>query len=295
MNARAPTAAASIHRGFTLVELMVVLVIIGLLSSLMLAGLARVRYRAKVDKTKSTIRKIHELIMPQYESYVRRRVPFATTNDARQNALNRLTAIRQLMAREMPDNWNDVFPSPSALAAAPTVPSYLKTGPVYTYATVKELLSSAPTFSANESAECLYLTAAHGGTEPYAMEQFRSDELGDTDGDSALEFLDGWNRPIIFLRWAPGFTVSSFVQVADAATRHDPFDPQRVDLSGYALVPLIVSAGPDGLTGLQVPANGWLALDLASIVANASHIGAPDPGAAGDSQDNITNHDFSVK
>lgn len=299
--------------GFTIVELLVVAVIMLMLATLMLGGLSRVRHRAKVDKTKSTIRKINEIIMPQYESYLRRRVPFATSSDARQNARNRLVAIRLLMVREMPDNWNDVFPSVVALRNDVNVPSYLKTGSVYSYASVRQLCQTSPTFSANGSAECLYMIASRGSSEPYVMEQFRQDEVGDTDGDGAPEFLDAWNQPIIFLRWAPGFSASpgtpgvrstplnpvgggfSTIQLADSERYHDPFDPMRVDAAGYTMVPLVVSGGANRLTGLEIVLNGWAGLALQSIVGVAPQIGAPVAVGPPDWRDNITNHDFSVK
>ena len=62
------------RRAFTLVELMVVIMIIAILSSLTLAGLSGVRQRAREDKTKSTIRKIDAVIRPMYDSYRTRRV-----------------------------------------------------------------------------------------------------------------------------------------------------------------------------------------------------------------------------
>ena len=40
---------------------------------------------------------------------------------------------------------------------------------------------------------------------PEAMEQFSQSEIGDTDHNGYPEFLDGWGKPIFFLRWAPGF------------------------------------------------------------------------------------------
>jgi prepilin-type N-terminal cleavage/methylation domain-containing protein len=272
-----PAAAArAVRRGFTLIEMMVVVVLIVILASMTLSGLAVARQRARLARTKSTIRKLHEIVVPHYESYLRRRVPFATTANARTNALNRLKAIRELMVFEMPDSGSDVGGS---------IPSHCQTGPVRAYAT------SVP----NTSAECLYLIVSRGGLEPDLMEQFRGDEIGDVDRDGLPEFLDGWNRPIIFLRWAPGFSPLSAVQVANAKTHHDPFDPQRVDLNGYALVPLIVSGGADGLTGLQVTAAGWRGLDLTKIVDVAGSIGAPESPTSTVHRDNVTNHDLNVK
>ena len=295
---RSSAATGRIRSGFTIVELLVVAVIIALLAALTLAGLSRVRHRAKVDKTKSTIRKIHEVIVPQYESYLRRRVPFATSGNARQNATNRLVAIRRLMVREMPDNWNDVFDGVAAVNVLSGSNAYLATGPVRAYAAAK----TPARIVANGSAECLYMSVAFGGQEPYVMEQFRPDEIGDTDlngslpaPDEAPEFLDGWGQPIVFLRWAPGFSPLSIIQVADATTYPDPFDPQRVDAAGYALTPLIVSGGSDRVTGLQITPDGWAGLNLQSIVGVAPQIGEPVSAGSGEYRDNITYHDFSVK
>ena len=52
-------------------------------------------------------------------------------------------------------------------------------------------------------------------------------------------FLDGWGKPICWLRWAPGFSPNSDIQVADPKARHDPFDPNNADPAGYQLFPLI--------------------------------------------------------
>jgi prepilin-type N-terminal cleavage/methylation domain-containing protein len=276
------------RRGFTLIELMVTIVIISILSSLTLAGLAVTQRRSKADKTRSTIRKLHEIIVPHYESYIRRRVPFTASGDARQNATNRLVAIRRLMVREMPDSWSDVFNNVAAVNALTGGDAFLATGPVRGYASKR----TANRASANGSAECLFMCVTSGGPEPQVVEQFRQDEIGDIDQDGAPEFFDGWNQPIIFLRWAPG-VASSLLQVANASTHHDPLDPQRVDAAGFSLVPLIVSGGVDQLTGLQVTAAGWAGLNLASIVTVAPQIGAA--ASTNDSRDNITNHDLTTK
>lgn len=303
------------HRGaFTLVELMVTLIIIAILSSLTLAGLAGVRQRAKIDKTKSTIRKIHEVVMPQYESYLRRRVPITGATPA-ERATSRLVGQRFLAAAELPDRWSDVDP-----AGVPLV-----TGPMRAYSSYKTRLIAnatntkwADNATRYEGAECLAMIVMFGGVDPDAMEQFRADELGDIDRDGAMEFWDAWGRPIGFIRWPAGFP--SPLQARNAGTNPDPFDPFRVTplieyppgitQRDYLTVPLIYSAGPDealndplgaasgfGIDTIGPPA-GWIAALLATPPLLTTRVGSPSsaPGAvSATAADNVTNHDLVSK
>jgi prepilin-type N-terminal cleavage/methylation domain-containing protein len=281
-------AAPNARRGFTLVELMVVLVILSILGSLMLAGLNVARTRSRSSKTYGTLSKLSGVVSAHFDSYADRSVPVAGTTPA-QVATSRLVNRRTLQVYEMPDSWADVMNGIVAVTGTgSTVPSFARTGTVRGYAAYKNAV--APT-AANQSAECLYMIVARSGFDPYAIEQFRNDEIGDTDNDGAMEFLDHRGRPLIFLRWAPGFSPYSDVQVANPTTNHDPMDPQRVDAAGYTLIPLIVSGGDDELTGLQVATAGWLPLSLLSIVTSGSNVGAPDDSNPPAYRDNLTNHD----
>jgi prepilin-type N-terminal cleavage/methylation domain-containing protein len=284
-----PSTTTPSRHGFTLVELMVVLVILSILGSLMLAGLNVARSRGKVEKTRGTISKVSGLISDQFDSYSQRSVTLTGTTPSLV-AASRLANRRTLQVYEMPDCWPDVMSSGSAvIQASSTVPNYARTGAVRGYAAYKQGVSPSP---ANGSAECLYMIIARSGFDPYAIEQFRNDEIGDTDNDGAPEFLDHWGRPLIFLRWAPGFSIYSGVQVANPTTHHDPMDPQGIDSAGYCLIPLIASGGEDGLTGLQVTTAGWLPLSMTSIVTSGSNIGSPDASNPPAFRDNITNHDL---
>jgi len=284
---------SGMQRGFTLVELMVVFVIISILAGLTLAGLVGTRQRAKIDKTRTTIRKISEAIGPQYESYLRRRLPFVSTANRRTNAFNRLSAIRTQMMFEMPDSWNDLWNN--VAPPSQTVQQPLPTAPIIAYRASKPAV-----FGDYSSAECLYIILARSGWYPDIMEQFHSAEIGDKDKNGAPEFWDGWGNPISFIRWAPGF--SSPVQSANSP---DPMDPQRVDTAAYALIPLIVSAGPDGDLGLN-QSTGWSSLPvitkslsppptpspLLSLMGSGPLVGQSTSSA---SLDNVTNHDLVTK
>ncbi|MEI6636430.1 MAG: type II secretion system protein [Planctomycetota bacterium] len=293
---------------FTLVELLVTMVIIAILAALMLAGFAGVRQGAKADKTRNTIRKIDAVIRPMYDSYRNRRVSQAVAGASTRNYDKLFRDKRMLVIYEMPDQWSDV---PSSLS---TVPTICQTAAVRSYVSAPG--APSPLF---RSAECLYMILERSGFDADALEFFRPDEIGDVDQDGKKEFLDGWGRPIAFIRWAPGFVSDpssvtlnprrySPIQVADSVNAHDPLDPTGRDPTAYALVPLIYSAGPDGALGsptddvtgygLQLgPTGGWLA-NAVTLLPNlctgpAATVGTPLPG--NESLDNITNHDLLKK
>ena len=264
---------------FTLVELLVVLVILSILSSLSLAGLNVGRQRAKRDKTMSTIRKLDEIVQGMYSDRL------TTSGTA-------ATAAR-LLTYEMPDQWADV----QIEAAVVSLPKTVRSGAVTRYGRIAaDAVKRTKLGETLGPAECLWLCVARSGYEPDALEQFRPDELTDRDGDGAKEFCDGWGQPIYFLRWAPGFTPYSAVQVAsDISSASTIFEQMN------ALTPLIYSAGPDGATtdvltseeayGLQRPTSARTTFNPCAEFPDS---GARVVGSTG-YRDNITNHDIMAR
>ena len=267
-------------RGFTLVELMVVIVIISILGSLSLAGLNIGRQRSKIDATRATIRKLDEIVMDQFDSY-------STRVKGLKPAY--LLAIRGTMVEEMPDNWANVLPLANCSTSSGRAYSRYK---------------KSTATSVYQGAECLYMIVTRSGFSPSALENFRANEVGDIDRDGMKEFLDGWGNPIAFLRWAPGFSDPlSALQFADVTTNHDALDVGLNDSNAFQMYPLIYSPGPDeagnaGTTsgyGLATATNGWPPESLPNICEfsdGATLIGLPDPANPTAYRDNITNHDF---
>src|SRR5690606_39906930 len=113
--------------------------------------------------------------------------------------------------------------------------------------------NTAEVITDNQGAECLYMIVMYATANGEARGLFNENQIGDVDGDGAPEFLDGWGRPINFLRWAPGFEsdlqlnaneleVQGIDQwIAQADGHHDPLDMYRADPWAFALTPLVFS------------------------------------------------------
>jgi prepilin-type N-terminal cleavage/methylation domain-containing protein len=239
--AKAGTPANEIRnarrRGFTLVELLVVITIIALLAAVTLGALAKTREVACLDATKATIDKLNMLVMRKYESYSTRRIPLnlppmpckkgGSPYGPVQYAMLRMQAIRDLMRMEMPERWCDIWnPSNKALAGptgtwdsgwTATLPSGQSwVVPPLASPSLQQLyfakLSNPAAFGMktpvtdHQQAKCLYMWVMNA--IPEAKTMFAGSEIADVDGDGWKVFIDGWGNPIGFLRWAPGATVT---------------------------------------------------------------------------------------
>jgi prepilin-type N-terminal cleavage/methylation domain-containing protein len=352
-----------LRKAFTLVELLVTITIIGMVAGISLGSLSYARQYAAEQKTKSTIAKLDAIIMRKMEEYKTRRIPIRSSilteatkyylslgmspeasSKAALRTLNmvKLDSLRVLMELELPDRWQDVELKDGPVAIPIFAPTMFNPQIITTEPAVHKLYyrkwSSAVAFLVNSKsmsvdnakllvnknggAECLYQILA---SNPNDLEQFNQNEIGDTDGDSLPELIDGWGRPIFFLRWAPGFNRSdiqpninttwndpvAIAQRIEASNNdHDPFDSRNVgnmqwdkglatpadQPAGWRLEPLIYSAGPDGQYGLVdvekyiYRGNPYESIEFPENSGNYRGIGAPT-GESFDI-DNITNHQF---
>ncbi|MFN9347319.1 MAG: type II secretion system protein [Planctomycetota bacterium] len=120
------------------------------------------------------------------------------------------------------------------------------------------------------NAEFLYLIVEDSNLNGSpAIELFGKSEIGDTDGDGLLEFLDSFRQPICWVRWPTGFpeTTRFHPDLLDPSFNRDgfanyafsdPLDPRKAD-PGYRIkvqstkvykpaamaFPLVISSGPD--------------------------------------------------
>lgn len=222
--------------GFTLAELMIVMLIIVILSTIFLGALSQAEQSARKGRTRSLINKLHNMIMARWDTYRSARLPivaemkgtgagsdsFDSSNDRaryRSNvARRRMFALRELMRMEMPDRYEDLTFSPAVLTQ-PSSTTPFRSTLWYAY---RRKISSAKNANQRtrgmtddafirqaalnyESAECLYLVLTTGiDQSSVSTEHLSPQDSGDKDFDGMPEFHDAWGNPIEFLRWAPG-------------------------------------------------------------------------------------------
>jgi prepilin-type N-terminal cleavage/methylation domain-containing protein len=310
-------------RGFTLVELLVVIVIIGILTAMVGVVAVGAGQASRESNTRATITKVDRLVNQHHQTYRSRRAPLSpvaenviriNTNPTTRGlamAEARLYALRELMVMEMPDRWSDVMLkaiTDPPRNVTPGAPAYLSPSTGSTYGGPTPLVeayrrqyyaianatnsitgdpNTADRITDNQGAECLYMIVMLATANGEARGLFGEAQTGDVDGDGAPEFIDGWGRPINFLRWAPGFesdlqlnaneleTLGIDRWIASADGHHDPLDMYRADPLAFALTPLVFSAGPDGEYGIRTvkPAVTW-ATPVNIIPGSGSTIGS---------------------
>lgn len=308
---------ASAPDAFTLIELLVVMAVLALMSSLVLVGLASASETARVNRTRSQIQKIHELLMSRYEEYRYRRVEPSTSGNVRQKQGDRVDKIRELMRMEMPDRISDLDDAPVSLSARPTLNLRYRRAVANRTGSADFATALAQWSQDHESSECLYmiLESIQDG-ETNGIDFLKQSEVGDTDGDGVPEVLDAWGQPILFIRWPFGFpqiqTTGNFRFGQSTLldfSEPDPFDPLNVrggrtpgasttstQFAHPALFPLVFSAGPDGVYNVVVdigvdysttspPNNPYVELTGPPV----QRVGQIADESGGD-LDNITNH-----
>lgn len=230
------------EQGFTLAELLVVIVIIAILSAFSFAMVAAVQNTSRVQATQVRINALDQALSELYEKYQYRRIDVPERHPITNALLNltstqkaqvRLHFLHDTMRMDMPTNWEEAIEGPTQeqitgneiFTKLPGLvkiyrDAFQRAGGAYTTPnpdypngpndpdpkdTAKITTSPLPS-DPNISAKLLYLILMNGN--PKLRGAF-SDNWVREDTDGLKYFVDSWGNPIRFLRWAPALSGSN--------------------------------------------------------------------------------------
>jgi prepilin-type N-terminal cleavage/methylation domain-containing protein len=175
------------RRAFTLVELLMVIVVIGILTSLLVVASMSVIGSARESATKGTIIKVNGMLKERLSVFSGHKtdpvqIASVSTIAAGDNKRAEVLARKVEFLRAFPQTWGEA------------VRANL----------IKETEVPATITPDAESSEVLYyvMTSSNSlGMSPVDTDAFNSNEVRDTNGNEKLEFVDAWGRPLRFYRW----------------------------------------------------------------------------------------------
>ncbi len=255
------------RRGFSLIEILVVISIIGVLTAITAGAMFRLRASQTVSNTEGTLSKIDRLVMGRWSAVVdqaKKTVPAALI-DRCGGDKERATAIWVYATVK------NEFPMTFAEAKATTNLGASLT-PRRVFSDVANATYAPALTPEEESAALLFAGVnATGNGGSAAGGDGLNQQVGNTspDGKGAAVYKDGWGVPILFLRHATGGEINT-----------PPFShPSAVNLTGGKLS-VVNMLDPRGLVSdwTQTPAvgvNPWLSLktlDPAATQLNSAYL-----------------------
>jgi prepilin-type N-terminal cleavage/methylation domain-containing protein len=221
-----PNIYADNRRGFTLIELMIVVAIVAFLASALGVTIVNMGASAREAQTVATINKINGLINERqrgleraYEgndfrrelSFQKRRLeqlglfgisPSAIETVARKDFFRKFFPQR---FAEMADNDSDGIPDRIAFDEV-YGEKVDPVNPPVRWAPAAANIQRYPVGHdpATESSEILYFALTRMDALGFPLvgaDEFLTQEVADSDGDGLPEFVDGWGNPLRFYRW----------------------------------------------------------------------------------------------
>ncbi|MCI0456977.1 MAG: prepilin-type N-terminal cleavage/methylation domain-containing protein [Gemmataceae bacterium] len=194
---------AARHAGFTLVEMLVVIAILGVLMGLSGAAYFRWIDSKQYDVTEQTIRTVYKAL-EQHMKAVRdqankEEIPASVMAKAQNNPQRaRVIWIKLRLKQEFPMSYSEA--RQPYLLLAPVTPLELPAKNEYV-----RILGTKPGGTAGESAACLLmaLQRRRAGANPLNADDL-GPAVGDSDNDGIKELIDGFGQPLAFSRWPTG-------------------------------------------------------------------------------------------
>jgi prepilin-type N-terminal cleavage/methylation domain-containing protein len=225
------------RRGFTLVEVLVVLAIIAVLIGLSTAAVVRVRLTQENRNTSTLITKVDQALQNKYRATIetaRNESPcqLAVTMSGGDLPRAKVIHIKLRLIQDFPTTFKEIT-NPPGLSPNPT------------YLRAIQSATAARTWQ-DESAACLYLVLKRQmrGVEFDPDTSLSTQELVDNFGDGVKEIVDAWGHPLVFTRF-PGFGNSApLLSFPQFGLRKFPPSADPVDQEGTLADPTwVASAG----------------------------------------------------
>lgn len=208
------------HRGFTLLELLIVVGIIGILMSALGVTISNMLESAKSARTLSTLQKVEGLInerrkgmersftRPSFQASIKRRVDSMILGDPTRNIPGLPGISEKAVETVLRKDWARFY-LPQTFSEFMIAAQLLNQNIDTDSSNYPDILESSgfdPTKHdpTTESAEMLFvaLTKLEAfGVQTAGEDSFTTDEVRDTDGDGLPELIDGWGNPLRFYRW----------------------------------------------------------------------------------------------
>ncbi len=254
------------RRGFTLIEILVVISIIGILTAISAGALFRLRAAQTVNNTEGTLSKLHGLMMTRWSG-----VADQAKKDVPQSLVDRCGGDRErATAIWTYATLKNEFPM-SFLEAKATInfgPGAVLQ-PRKIFAAAANATYTPALTPEEEAATLLYVgNTASGNKGNVAGTDGSNQQTGNTspDGKGAPVYKDGWGIPIVFIRHATGneingtpYSRANKVNLGGTSTNvNNMLDPRG-----------LISEWPTPLV------NPWLALrtlDPSGVLTNAAYL-----------------------
>jgi prepilin-type N-terminal cleavage/methylation domain-containing protein len=269
------------RRGFTLVELLVVIAIIAVLGALAAYAVLVMLGRQQGRNTESTIKTLNKLLQARWSSVIaeaRKEAPspqvLALAGADRERA--QVIWVKVRLAEAFPIAYKEMNPAdPTTIVNMYIAPS----GRIKSYFTKYRAMVQGKLPGPSESSACLLMALKTLQTDGgVSFEDQIKYAIADTNGDGMNELVDAWGNPLAFYRFpwnnadlqaanpaAPGSRNFKFSDPIDTggtlmnpswtgrATFEAQFHPVKNLATGnaYFVIPVIVSTGPDGKLGLD--------------------------------------------
>ncbi|WP_437225247.1 type II secretion system protein [Planctomicrobium sp. SH661] len=284
MHRRQPDAwKFSRHRGFTMVELLVVIGIIALLVTISVAAIAPLLGNAKVAATKTTLNQLGRMVDERIQSLLESdRVETQSKNIKKGFDASRSPGVAP-MPQTVADSiakmhvYRSFFPQRKEdMYGLDGIPDTNDDSPLLTamrsggnwipdsWGARNEAKYDSVLSPAAESSELLYLFLSQGGaggiSSSLNVDQINPKHIGDTDNDGNLEFVDAWGHPLQFFNWPTELfqnaaAVKSQVTANTSSFQNtDPFDSTG-SISRFAAVSS--SFNSSNVLGLKTPDKYW--------------------------------------